>query len=206
MRFNAQGMKRLSFILLCSAIVLFSSAQTKTGGSSVSSNTLKLPALDKSPMDMCYFPSDYPILRTQNKANSPLIARVIYGRPQKNERTVFGELVEYNTVWRLGANEATEIEFFKDVIIGGKKVPKGRYTLYAIPTELHWTMIINKDTDIWGSFVYDKSKDVVRTVVDVTNLDTPVEPLSMVFNKTSKGANLVIAWEMVSVTLPVEFK
>ena len=179
-------MKRLSFILLCSAIVLFSSAQTKTGGSSVSSNTLKLPALDK--------------------ANSPLIARVIYGRPQKHDRTVFGELVEYNTVWRLGANEATEIEFFKDVIIGGKKVPKGRYTLYAIPTELHWTMIINKDTDIWGSFVYDKSKDVVRTVVDVTNLDTPVEPLSMVFNKTSKGANLVIAWEMVSVTLPVEFK
>ena len=85
-------------------------------------------------------------------------------------------------------------------------MPKGRYTLYAIPTELHWTMIINKDTDIWGSFVYDKSKDVVRTVVDVTNLDTPVEPLSMVFNKTSKGANLVIAWEMVSVTLPVEFK
>jgi hypothetical protein len=199
-------MKRLSFILICFSLVLFTNAQTKTAGNSVTLNNPKLPALDKSPMDMCYYPADFPILRTQNKANVPLVARVIYGRPQKDDRIVFGELVEYNKVWRLGANEATEIEFFRDVVIGGKKVPKGRYTLYAIPTETRWTMIINKDTDIWGAFIYDQSKDVVRTVVDVINLETPVEPLSMAFTKTSKGANLVIAWEKVSVTLPVEFK
>ena len=61
-------------------------------------------------------------------------------------------------VWRLGANEATEIEFYKDVKIGGKKVPKGRYTLYAIVSENVWTMILNKDTDTWGAFKYDSKK------------------------------------------------
>lgn len=199
-------MKKISFILICFSFVFLAGAQTKTAGNAVPSNNPKLPALDKSPMDMCYYPVDYPILRTQNKANAPLVARVIYGRPQKDDRIVFGELVEYNKVWRLGANEATEIEFFRDVVIGGKKVPKGRYTLYAIPTETTWTMIINRDTDIWGAFIYDQSKDVVRTTVDVKDLENPVEPLSMGFTKTSKGADLVIAWEKVSVTLPVDFK
>ena len=106
----------------------------------------------------------------------------------------------------MGANEATEIEFFKDVTIGGKKVAKGRYTLYAIPEEKSWTIIVNKDTDTWGAFVYNQSKDVVRTKVSVTQLATPVEPFSMAFTKTGTGANLVIAWEKISVALPIEFK
>ena len=201
---NFPVMKKILLFFICASMVFSINAQNSTG-TSFSSINPKLPALDKSPMDMCYFPSDYPILKAQNKVSSPLVARVIYGRPQKNDRIVFGELVEYNKVWRLGANEATEIEFFKDVVIGGKKVPKGRYTLYAIPTETRWTMIINRETDIWGAFIYDASKDVVRTEVDVTKLETPVEPFSMTFAKTTRGANLVVAWENVSVTLPVDF-
>src|SRR5689334_8830913 len=121
-----------------------------------------LPALDKSPMDMCYYPSNYPVLKIQDKITEPLVARVIYSRPQKNGRTIFGDLVEYGKVWRLGANEATEIEFYKNVSIDGKKVEKGRYTMYAIPDTSKWTIILNKETDIWGAYKYDQNKDLLR--------------------------------------------
>ena len=85
----------------------------------------KFPKVDKSPMDMVYFPDAYPHLKIQNKPTEPLIARVIFSRPQKNGRTIFGELLEYGKVWRLGANEATEIEFFQNVKIGNTKIKKG---------------------------------------------------------------------------------
>jgi|GEM_PF-5354028 len=71
---------------------------------------LKFPETDKSPLDECYFPSNYPLLKIQGKTTEPLHARIIYSRPQKSNRVVFGELIEYNKIWRLGANEATEIE------------------------------------------------------------------------------------------------
>src|SRR5687768_9424771 len=93
----------------------------------------KLPTLDQSPMDMSYYPAGYPVLKIQNKITEPLAMRVIYSRPQLNGRRVFGELQKLGEIWRLGANEATEIEFFKDVTINNKKVKKGRYTLYCIP-------------------------------------------------------------------------
>jgi Protein of unknown function (DUF2911) len=89
---------------LVAALLLLSTA--------VSSQS-KLPALDKSPMDMSYYPAGYPLLKIQDKATEPLVARVLYSRPQKNGRSVFGELLEYGKIWRLGANEATELEFFK---------------------------------------------------------------------------------------------
>lgn len=167
--------------------------------------TSKPPELDKSPMDMSYFPIDYPIQKIRNKVTEPLVARVIYSRPQKQGRKVFGELVEYGEIWRLGANEATEIEFFRDVKIGGKKIPKGRYTIYAIVNESAWTFILNKDTDTWGAFKYDPKKDVVRTSVPVTNTEESLEALSMNFEKIEKGANLTIVWEQVKVSLPINF-
>ncbi|WP_315818688.1 DUF2911 domain-containing protein [Paraflavitalea speifideaquila] len=79
---------------------------------------LKLSGIDKSPMDMAYYPVNYPVLKIQNKVSEPLMARVIYSRPLKNGRSVFGELVEYGQIWRLGANEATEIELYRDVKCG----------------------------------------------------------------------------------------
>ena len=163
----------------------------------------KLPEVDKSPMDVSYYPNNYPILKIQNKATEPLVARILYSRPQKQGRKIFGELVEYGSVWRLGANEATEIEFYKDVKIGGKKVPKGRYTLYAIVSENVWTMILNKDTDTWGAFKYDSKKDVLRTEVPVQKTDEVVESMSMLFEKSATGISLIIAWEQVKVTLPI---
>jgi hypothetical protein len=162
-----------------------------------------LPPLDKSPMDMCYYPVDYPILKIQQKEDGPPLARVIYGRPQKNARSIFGDLVPYDMVWRVGANEATEIEFYRDVKIDGKKVPKGRYTLYAIPSPEKWIMVINKETDTWGAFGYDEKKDLIRVETKVIALPDPVEIFTICFVGTEKNkTSLMITWDNQQVQLP----
>ncbi|MFT3931989.1 MAG: DUF2911 domain-containing protein [Chitinophagaceae bacterium] len=163
----------------------------------------RFPLMDKSPMDMSYYPVNYPILRIQDKASEPVVARLIYSRPQRNGRNVFGELLEYNKVWRLGANEATEIEFYKDVTIGNKLVPKGRYTLYAIPTEDKWTIIVNKETDIWGAFKYDSSKDIVRVDAPVQKQTEPLEAFTMFFEKANTGFNMIAAWDTALIAVPI---
>ena len=162
-----------------------------------------LPPVDKSPLDMCYYPLRYPNLKVQDKITEPLTARVIYSRPKKEGRAIFGGLVEYGKLWRLGANEATEIEFYKPVTIGGKKIAKGRYTLYAIVNEKAWIFIINKETDIWGSFKYNPSKDIVRVDSPVKTLSEPTESLSMTFEKENSAINLIVAWENIKVALPI---
>lgn len=170
---------------------------------SAGQSNAKLPELDKSTMDVSYYPINYPILKIQNKVTESPVARVIYSRPLKQGRKVFGELVEYGKVWRLGANEATEIEFFNDVKIGGKKVSKGRYTLYAVVNEKSWVIILNKDTDVWGAFKYDSKKDVARLEVPVEKTEEVTEAMAMIFEKSLTGINLIIGWEQVRVTLPI---
>ncbi len=164
-----------------------------------------LPPLDKSPMDMSYYPDQYPVLKIQDKITEPLVARVIYSRPQKNGRVIFGELLEYGKVWRLGANEATEIEFYSDVKINDIKVKKGRYTMYGIPNIEKWTIIINKETDTWGSFKYDEKNDLLRMDVPVQKQTAIREEFVMVFEKTETGAGLIIAWDDVKLNLPIVF-
>ncbi|MEJ8841597.1 DUF2911 domain-containing protein [Lacibacter sp. H375] len=190
-------MKLLSMIFLFVAFELTATAQ----------NGSKLPPLDKSPMDMSYYPVNYPVLRIQpNKVTEPLIARVIYSRPSKSGRKVFGELVEDGKIWRLGANEATEIEFYRDVKIGGKTVKKGRYTMYALESAAKWTVIINKDTDVWGAFKYDASKDVVRVDCPVTKTADVTESFTMVFEKVNdKSINLIMDWDEVMVKMPISW-
>jgi hypothetical protein len=189
----------LVFLLFVSAVYSF--AQTPGN---------KLPEIDKSPMDMSYFPNEYPVLKIQKKVTEPVIARVIYSRPQKNDRLIFGGLVEFGKVWRLGANEATEIEFYTDVKIGGKKILKGRYTLYAIVNSDTWTIIINKDTDTWGAFKYDEKMDLLRTNIPVQKNSETIEALAMTFEpilsssgKATKNFSLTIAWDDVKVSLPI---
>jgi hypothetical protein len=164
----------------------------------------KLPPLDKSPMDMSYYPDRYPVLKFQNKVTEPLVMRVVYSRPQQNGRKVFGDLQKYGEVWRLGANEATEIQFFKDVWINNKKVKKGRYTLYCIPYEDKWTLIVNKDLDVWG-LKYDSALDVLRTDLPVER-NASTEALTIVFTKSDTGANMLMYWGDVKTTLPIVFK
>lgn len=165
-----------------------------------------VPALDKSPMDMSYYPANYPILKIQDKATEPLTAKVIYSRPQKDKRIIFGDLIEYGKVWRLGANEATEIEFYQNVKINKSKIKKGRYTLYAIPAADKWTFIVNKELDTWGSFKYDAAKDIVRMDVPVQKQTDTTEAFSMYFEKATEGFILNAVWENVKVALPISLQ
>ncbi|MFT4093303.1 MAG: DUF2911 domain-containing protein [Niabella sp.] len=161
--------------------------------------------VDKSPLDQVYFPAQYPSLKLKGTAG-PLRMRIIYSRPNKNNRVIFGsDLVPYGKVWRLGANEATELDLFTGAKIGGKKIAAGRYTLYALVNETNWVFIINKETDIWGAFKYDPEKDVVRVTVPVKQLDEPIEALTLDLEKTSKGVDLIAGWDKVSAALPVSF-
>jgi hypothetical protein len=165
-----------------------------------------LPPLDKSPMDMCYYPVDYPISKIKHTSDGPPVARVIYGRPQKNKRAIFGDLVPYDMIWRMGANEATEIEFFRDVKINGKKLAKGRYTLYAIPSTDKWTLVLNKETDTWGAFGYDAKDDVLRTDVKVDTLPDIIDVFTICFEGTDKNkTDLMIGWDNKEVHLPINW-
>lgn len=164
----------------------------------------RLPTLDKSPMDMSYYPDRYPLLKFQNKVPEPLVMRIVYSRPQLNGRKAFGELQKFGQVWRLGANEVTEIQFFKDVWINNKKIRKGRYSMYCIPYEDKWTLIVNKETDVWG-LKYDSSKDLIRTDVPIEKNST-TEALTIIFAKSDAGASMQIYWDDVKATLPIVFK
>lgn len=159
--------------------------------------------LDKSPMDMSYWPNNYPILKINGKAKDMPVARVVYSRPLKNGRVIFGGILKYNEIWRLGANEATEIEFFSNVKIAGKPVAKGRYTLYCIPSENKWTLILNRDNYSWGNYAYDNKKDVLRTDIDIDRNSEPTEAFTIYFDETKTGANMIMLWDDLKAVLPI---
>ncbi|SIT98126.1 Protein of unknown function [Epilithonimonas bovis DSM 19482] len=158
-------------------------------------------SVDVSPMDAVY----YPLQVTSSKTETPKI-KVLYSRPQKKNRVVFGNLVKYGEIWRFGANENTEIKFYTPVILGGKEIPAGTYSLFAIPNEKEWTVIINSDTDKWGAYAYDKSKDVVRITVPVEKTAAPIEYFSVTFVQTKAGADLYAGWDDAQIKVPIEFK
>jgi len=162
------------------------------------------PPVDKSVMDMSYFPPDYPQLKMGGKAKGEPVIRLIYSRPHKDHRKIYGDVVQLNTPWRLGANEATEIEFFRDVTIQNKRVAAGRYVLYAIPGNEKWNLILNSDLFTWGLRI-NRDKDLYSFSVPARLTSVPMEIFSMQFGKTATGAELSIAWDTVLVTLPINF-
>jgi hypothetical protein len=165
---------------------------------------LQITEPDKSPLDVSYHPHGYPILKIQGKtAPARPSARVLYSRPQKNGRTIFGDVVRYGEVWRMGANESTEVEFYRDVTVAGKTLAKGRYTLYAIPQAGKWVIIFNKGLDNWGAFNYQKELDAARVEVPVARADAPVEFFTIVFDA---NGNLVVLWDAVKVAIPIKYK
>ncbi|MFY7898703.1 MAG: DUF2911 domain-containing protein [Chitinophagaceae bacterium] len=159
--------------------------------------------LDKSPMDISYWPANFPLLKMSGKVKESPVARLLYSRPLKNNRTIFGGIIKYKEIWRLGANEATEIEFFKNVKFGGKLLTKGRYTLFCIPEENKWTIIVNRDNYSWGNFVYDSRKDILRTDASVEKNAESIEAFTIYFEETKSGANLIILWDDAKAVLPI---
>lgn len=122
-----------------------------------------------------------------------------YGRPYKKGRDLFGALVPWGQVWRTGADEATTITTEADLTIGNLKVPKGKYSLFTIPTEKakEWPLIVNKEADQWGAYKYDKTKDLGRTVLKVEAAPASVEQLTVALEAQAdkKSALLKFSWD-----------
>jgi hypothetical protein len=173
-------------------------------GSNRTQQKPKLPTLDKSQMDMIYYPVDYPVLKMSGKTKDLPVARIIYSRPVKDGRSIFGNIVKYGSYWRLGANESTEIEFFRDVIITGQKVKKGRYIIYCVPEKDKWTLKLNNDLYTWGLKVH-KSGDLYSFEIPVSNIEKPLDVLTMEFSDDNNGARLLIGWDSVRAVVPIKF-
>lgn len=181
-------MKRLFFPgMLAIAALLFFTSETATAQ--------KFPPLDKSPMDIASFPA-----RGSNKA-----IKVVYSRPQKKGRDIFGGLEAFGKVWRTGANEATEITFYQNTTLGGKAIKAGTYSLFTIPEKDKWTIILNSGLNEWGAYEYKESEDVLRYEVPVQKTASTVEVFSIVFEKTDNGANMILAWDNTMVSVPFVF-
>jgi hypothetical protein len=154
-------------------------------------------------MDMAYFPHNF---AHDRKPGAKAIVRVIYSRPQKSGREVFGSLVPYGKVWRAGANEATEVKFYQDVELGGKKVKAGTYSLFTIPGEKEWTIILNTDLDYWGAYSYNAKNDLARVTAPAKEVNDSVENFTIQFvDKGAKKGNMTIAWDKTAVEVPFTF-
>ena len=153
----------------------------------------KFKDLDKSPMDAASFPSDY-------KVPDKLI-KIVYSRPQLKGRDI-DDLAKPGKVWRLGANEAAELHVYTDMKLDGKDVKKGTYTVYAIPGEKEWTIIISSDLNVWGSYFYNENNDVARITVPVTEGKESLEAFSIAFKKSDDGVHMHMGWGTLRVAVP----
>ena len=128
---------------------------------------------------------------------------VTYGQPSKKDREIFGKLVPYGQVWRTGANEATTVQFKKDVVFGGKKVKAGTYSLFTIPTEDEWTIILNTELGQWGAYKYNdiKKNNVAEVKVKANNQATVLEKLTIV----TDDKKITIGWDKTGVSVDTKF-
>ncbi len=127
-----------------------------------------------------------------------------YSRPSMKGRTIFGELVPYNEMWRTGANANTTITFSTAVNIGGKNLAGGTYSLFVIPTEDEWTLVFNTKTDHWGTGGYSEENDALR-ITAKTSAVASTESFTIAVNDLVKNSgNLVLSWDKTSASVPVK--
>lgn len=153
--------------------------------------------LDKSPMDMAAYPNDYKVAQKS--------MRIIYSRPQLKGRSL-SELAPIGKVWRTGANEAPEIRFYQDVEFGGKPIKAGVYSLFTIPGENEWTVVLNKNLNQWGAYSYDESADVARVTVPSNADGKALEEFSIAFKEVDEGVHMVMGWDKTRVAVPITMK
>ena len=161
---------------------------------STTTNAQEFSGLDKSPMDMASFPASYKV--------SEKAVRIVYGRPQLKGRSM-EDLAPAGKVWRTGANEAPEITFYQDVTFGGQSVKAGTYSLFTIPGDKQWTVILNKNLNQWGAYSYEEAADVARTSVPASSADESLDAFSIAFKEVGAGAHMVMGWGTTRVEVPV---
>lgn len=179
-------MKKNVFVIAVLAMVLMFSQEM---------SAQKFAKLDKSPMDAAAYPTSY---KESNK-----MVKITYSRPQLKGRAV-SELAPNDKVWRTGANEAPEITFYKDVTFGGKAVKAGTYSLFTIPSDNEWTVILSTAKNVWGSYFYKESEDVVRVKGAVSKTAEPIEAFSIAFDGSDSDVKMYFGFGDVLVTVPVK--
>ena len=156
----------------------------------------------------------FQILKLKTKSSSPEVKQtysvgtskidLFYCSPSKKGREIFGGIIMYGEVWRTGANEPTTFETDKNLVIDGKKLPAGKYSVWTIPQQESWTVIFNKEIPFWGDNTDGKAArndktDVLQVIIPVEKLTTPQEKLSIDVNNNA----LTIIWDMTKVTVPI---
>ncbi|HTE30871.1 MAG TPA: DUF2911 domain-containing protein [Chryseolinea sp.] len=136
--------------------------------------------------------------------------QVFYNRPFKKGRTIFGGLVPYGKVWRTGANEATTIETNRDLSFDGKKLRKGKYSIWTIPDEETWTIIFNGEYGQWGigpsgEANRDPHRDVLSTSVHAVQSQREFEQFTISFEKVGEEAEMVFIWDKTLVAVPFSY-
>ena len=126
---------------------------------------------------------------------------ITYGRPYAKGRKIVGGLVPYGQVWRTGADEATTLVTDKGLMFGSTHLNPGTYTLYTLPAESGWQLIINKQTGQWGT-QYDEKQDVARIPMKAGKTNAPVEQLTLEIADTPAGGELRLSWENTLATVP----
>ena len=149
--------------------------------------------LDEAPHDIAYY--------RVNRVTPPLV-KVIYGRPQKNGQNVFGNLVQYGKIWKTGANEATEVKFYKDILFGDVKVSAGTYVLLTIPGEKEWEVILSSNLDVWGAYQYNPLFDVAKITIPSSKAEA-IEVFSIAFKEKKDTVQMVLAWDSTRINIPI---
>jgi hypothetical protein len=145
-------------------------------------------------------------LSTRDTARATIVGAdvwVDYSRPLKRGREIFGNVVPWNTVWRTGANAATQLNTSVNLVIGHATVPAGKYTLWTLPSPTGWKVIINKQTGQWGT-VYDPGQDLARVDAHVEKLRDPVEQFVIAFEPAGAATELSLSWDHSRVTVPIK--
>jgi hypothetical protein len=132
------------------------------------------------------------------------VVKVTYNQPSLRGRAFGKELAPYGKVWRTGADAATTVVFAKDVKFGGKDVKAGTYTLYTIPNEKEWTVILNKQTGQWGT-VYDEKQDLLRVTAPAKKAPSTTETFTIKVDDKANASDLVMMWGDVSVSVPFTY-
>lgn len=131
--------------------------------------------------------------------------QIEYSRPSAKGRTIFGDLVPFDKMWRLGANASTKIEFSEPVTLNGAAVPAGEYALYAIPNQNSWEIVVHNNLEHWGVGAYKQEEDLVRFTATPELSSTFVETFTMGFGKlTLNSGELHLAWENTIVKILIE--
>ncbi len=151
--------------------------------------------LDESPHDISYF--------RESKITPPMV-KVVYGRPSLKSKKAFGDQVPFNKLWRTGANEATEVQFFQDVKFGDQLVKAGTYVLVTIPGEKQWEIILSENLDVWGAYQYDPSKNVATIKVAVHKAEK-LDVFSIDFKRKENAILMVLGWDRTRVKIPLNF-